>query len=84
MPTTKQWVAKHIPAEANVRNNRRYIDRERHDKQALLTIQTVFSWGPCKVDIRESISEAGSCGRTRMRIEGVQRSTKELACERKI
>jgi hypothetical protein len=29
-----------------------------------------FPWDPCKVDIRESISEAGSCGRTRMRIVG--------------
>jgi hypothetical protein len=29
-----------------------------------------FPWGPCKVDVRESSSKAGSCGRTRMRIEG--------------
>jgi hypothetical protein len=35
------------------------------------------------VGIRESSSEAGSCGRTRMRIEEVQRSTMELACEKK-
>jgi hypothetical protein len=40
-----------------------------------------FLWGPCKVDKRDSSSEAGSWGRTRMRIEGVQRSTTELACE---
>jgi hypothetical protein len=33
-----------------------------------------FPCGPCKVDIRESSSEAGSCGRTRIRIEGVKRS----------
>jgi hypothetical protein len=40
-----------------------------------------FPWGPCKVVVRESSCEAGSCcGRTRMRIEGVQRSTTELAC----
>jgi hypothetical protein len=36
-----------------------------------------FPWGPCKVDIIESNSEAGSCGRTRMRIGGVQRSKTE-------
>jgi hypothetical protein len=40
-----------------------------------------FPWGPCKLDVGESSSEAGSCGRTR--IEGVQRSTTELACEKK-
>jgi hypothetical protein len=28
-----------------------------------------FPWGPCKVNIRESISEDGSCGRTRMKRE---------------
>jgi hypothetical protein len=32
-----------------------------------------FPCGSRKVDIRESRSEAGSCGRTRMRTEGVQR-----------
>jgi hypothetical protein len=42
-----------------------------------------FPWGPCKVDVGESSPKAGSCGRTRMRIEGVQRSTTELPCEKK-
>jgi hypothetical protein len=36
-----------------------------------------FPWGPCKVAIRESSSEADSCGRRRMRIEEVQSSTTE-------
>jgi hypothetical protein len=44
-----------------------------------------FPWGTCKVDIRESSSEAGSsCGRTRVRIEGVQRSTAELPAKRRL
>jgi hypothetical protein len=32
-----------------------------------------FPWGPCKMDIRESSCEAGgcSCGKIKMRIEGV-------------
>jgi hypothetical protein len=36
-----------------------------------------FPWGPCKVDKRESSSEAGSWGRTGMTNEGTQRSTTE-------
>jgi hypothetical protein len=76
MPIARQRVAKHIPAEANSRNNRRSNVRQRRGKQA------VFSVGPCKVDIRDPISEAGSCGRTRMRIEAVQSSKTELACEK--
>jgi hypothetical protein len=36
-----------------------------------------FPLGQCKVDIRESNFEAGSCGRTRMRIGGAQRSKTE-------
>jgi hypothetical protein len=42
-----------------------------------------FPWGTCKVVIRESSFEAGSCERTRMRIKGVQKSTTELACGKK-
>jgi hypothetical protein len=37
-----QRVAKHIPAEANARNNRRSIARQRRGKQALSAIQVVF------------------------------------------
>jgi hypothetical protein len=42
-----------------------------------------FPRGQCKVVIEESSSETGSCGRRRMLIELVQRSTTELACENK-
>jgi hypothetical protein len=42
MPIARQRVAKHIPAEANARNNTRSIARQRHGKQALSTIQAVF------------------------------------------
>jgi hypothetical protein len=41
IPIARQRVAKHIPAEANMRNNRS-IARQRRDKQALSTIQAVF------------------------------------------
>jgi hypothetical protein len=34
VPIATQWVAKHIPAEANAWNNRRAIARQQH-KQAL-------------------------------------------------
>jgi hypothetical protein len=39
----RQRVAIHIPVEANAWNNRRSISRQRRGKQALSTIQTVFS-----------------------------------------
>jgi hypothetical protein len=35
------------------------------------------------VDIRESSSEAGGCGRMIIRIEGVKRIATELDCEKK-
>jgi hypothetical protein len=59
MLIARQRVAK-IPSETNAQNNRISIARQRHGKQALLKIQTVFSVDPCKVVIRESSSEAGS------------------------
>jgi hypothetical protein len=43
MPFARQRVTKHIPAEADARKNRRYIARQRRGKQALSTIQVVFS-----------------------------------------
>jgi hypothetical protein len=46
MPIARQRVAKHIPVEAHARNNRTYIARQQLGKQALLTIQDVFSMGP--------------------------------------
>jgi hypothetical protein len=45
MPIDRQRVAKHIPSEANARNNRTSIVRQRGGKQALSTIQAVFSVG---------------------------------------
>jgi hypothetical protein len=79
MPIARQRVAKHIPAEADAKKNRRCIARQRRSKQALSTMQALFSLDSCKVDIRESSSEAGSCGS----MEYVQRSTTELVCERR-
>jgi hypothetical protein len=38
----RQRAAKHIPTEANARNNRRSIARQRHGKQAFSTMQAVF------------------------------------------
>jgi hypothetical protein len=45
-PIARQRVAKHIPAESNARNNRTLIARQWRGKQALLTIQDVFSMDP--------------------------------------
>jgi hypothetical protein len=46
MPISRQRVVKHIPAESHARNNRTSIARQRHGKQALSTINDVFSTGP--------------------------------------
>jgi hypothetical protein len=43
IPIARQRTAKHIPAEANMRNNRIFIARQRRGKQALSVIQAVFS-----------------------------------------
>jgi hypothetical protein len=40
-----QRVVKYIPAEANARNSRTYIARQRPGKQALSKIKAVFSVG---------------------------------------
>jgi hypothetical protein len=45
MPIARQRVAKQIPAEANARNNRTSVARKRRGRQALSTIQAVFSVG---------------------------------------
>jgi hypothetical protein len=44
-PIARQRVAKHIPAEANARNSRTSIARQLRGKQALSTIQALFSVG---------------------------------------
>jgi hypothetical protein len=59
MSIARQRVAEYILAEADARNSRRSIASQRLGKQALSTIQDVFSWSPCKVVISESGSEAG-------------------------
>jgi hypothetical protein len=46
MPIAIQRVVKHIPAEANARNNRTSIARQRYGKQTLSTTQDVFSMSP--------------------------------------
>jgi hypothetical protein len=46
MPIPRQGVAKHIPAEENAPNNWAFIARQRRGKQALSTVQDVFSMGP--------------------------------------
>jgi hypothetical protein len=70
MLIARQRIAKHILAEADARNNRSVAASSAVNRLC-------FPYDPCKFDISESSSEAGTCGRTRMRIEGVQRSTTE-------
>jgi hypothetical protein len=55
MPVARQRVAIHIPSEANARNNRRYIARQRRGKQALSIIETVFFRGVRAKWIYESL-----------------------------
>jgi hypothetical protein len=50
-------LAKHIPAEANARNNRTYIARQRRNKHASSTIQTVFSVGSVPRGYKRAQSE---------------------------
>jgi hypothetical protein len=45
VPIARQRAAKHIPAEANARNNSTSIARQRRGKQVWSTIQAVFSVG---------------------------------------
>jgi hypothetical protein len=40
---TWQRLGKHIPAEANARNNRKFITKQRISKHASLTLETMFS-----------------------------------------
>jgi hypothetical protein len=42
-PIAKQRFSKHIPAEANARNNRASISRQRISNHAALRTETVFS-----------------------------------------
>jgi hypothetical protein len=41
--TARQWLGKHIPAEANVQNSRTSIARQRINRHSSLTIEAVFS-----------------------------------------
>jgi hypothetical protein len=58
MPIARQRVAKHVPAE----EYRGTIGRQFLGNGAATRLRIVerrcFPWGPCKVDIRESSSEA--------------------------
>jgi methylphosphotriester-DNA--protein-cysteine methyltransferase len=45
MPIARKWITRHIPPEANAQNNRIPIARQQLGKQALSTIQAVFSEG---------------------------------------
>jgi hypothetical protein len=43
IPIARQRLGKHIPAEANARNNRTSIAKQRISKHTSLTIEAVFS-----------------------------------------
>jgi hypothetical protein len=70
MPIARQPVAKHIRAETNAQNNRTSLARQRRSKQALSTIQDLFSVGPPRYYIRGTEQNQAS-RRTRMRMEQV-------------
>jgi hypothetical protein len=54
-PIARQRVAKHIPAEANARNNRTPIARQRNCKQALSAIQNLFYMSPPQDSINSPV-----------------------------
>jgi hypothetical protein len=57
----RQRLGKHIPEEANARNNRTSIARLRINKHAFLTREAVSSACPCKVVIKK-----GSVGKSQL------------------
>jgi hypothetical protein len=56
MPIARQRLGKHIPAEANVRNNRTSIARQRISKHTFLRIETVFSAWSVQSGYKEGFS----------------------------
>jgi hypothetical protein len=90
-PIARQRLRKHIPVRANAGKNRTSIPRQRISKHASLTIEAVFSGGPCKMVIRkcsaiENCSRVGSEGLNietpacrDMRLELIGIETSELA-----
>jgi hypothetical protein len=74
MSIVRQRVVKHIPTEANAQNNRGSFARQRRLNRVRQQYRLCFPWCPCKVDIKESSSEAESCvrmKRMRTRMERV-------------
>jgi hypothetical protein len=61
IPIARWRVGKHIPAEANARNNRTSVARERSSKHVSLTIEDgVFGEVSCPEDIRRCTTVKGS------------------------
>jgi hypothetical protein len=71
MPIARQWVGKHILAEAYCGTVGRPFLGSGVVNTHTNCWRQCFLCGLCKVDIREASSKASSCGRMRMRIEGM-------------
>jgi hypothetical protein len=84
MPIARQRIAKHIPAEANARNNRRCIDRQRRGKQALSTIQVVFSVESAQSDCKRVEFQTWELWKNEKEYIGVQRRTTVIAAKRRL
>jgi hypothetical protein len=56
IPIARQRLGKHIPAEANARNNRTSIARHRISKHASLTIEAMFSVWSVQIGCKEALS----------------------------
>jgi hypothetical protein len=56
IPIVRQVLCKHIPEEANARDNRMSIARQRISNQASLTIEDVFSAWSAQSDYKEGFS----------------------------
>jgi hypothetical protein len=69
VPTAKQRLAKHIPAQADTRNNTTSIARQQINKNISLTIEAVFSAWSVQSDYE---NEFGSIREVKSRVSGRQ------------
>jgi hypothetical protein len=83
MPIARQRVTKHIPADANTWNNRRSITKQRRGKQALPTIQAVFSVGSVQSGYKRVEFRCWQLWRNENENWRVQWNTMELAWGKK-
>jgi hypothetical protein len=76
MLIARQWVAKHISAKPNARNNKASIAKQRRSKQALSAMPAVFSVGSVQSGYKRFEFRNWSYGRMK-RMSGRMRTRME-------